>query len=117
MADIDPAIEKYESFSPKKYPILETFRFEQDLGSDNYTASLHVTLSSEDGADEKRLTLTFTDVTNFRFEPGVRPIRLWPLMIVRVDRQWEGIKYQVFNFDAQDIEFAFYAGDFMAELI
>lgn len=116
MADIDPAIEKYESLLLEKYSILETFRFEQDIESDLYTPSLHMVLRSEDSANKARLTLTFTDVKEFRFEPAVRPIRLWPLIIVRVDRQWQDIKYQVFN-DVQDTEFTFYCRDFTSELI
>jgi len=109
-------IEKYESFSPAEFPILETLQFEQGGNSQSYAITLQTVLRSTDEADERRLRLSFTKVTDFRFEPGAVPVRLWPLIISRVDPQWQDIKFRI-SHSEQDVEFAFYCRDFKAELI
>lgn len=109
-------IEKYESLNPGDFPILERLQFEQSDRSESYAMRLQAVLRSPDKAEKRRLCLSFTNITEFRFEPGVVPVRLWPLIINRVDPQWQDIKFRISHTE-QDVEFSFYCCDFIAELI
>jgi hypothetical protein len=107
---IDAQIEHYISLKPFQFSLLRRFELKQAKECQTLVLDL------ENATETHQLTLTFESIHGLEFLPrGFQPIPLYLEVISIVDRQWEGVNYQVFNSE-QDVKLPFYCRHFQARV-
>lgn len=106
----DSHIEHYVSLKPYHFNHLRRFDLKQ---AEEYQTLI---LELEDETESGLLTLTFEGIHELGFLPrGFQPIPLYLEIVSIVERQWEGMNYQVFNSE-QDVKLSFYCRHFRASV-
>ncbi len=111
MTQVDETIASYSALRPINFHDLERLEVRQGKRDGVQEIILEIELRARNATDNRRLLLTFTGVTEFKyFPPNVFAFSSLEIISIR-DRQWEGLNYRVFESE-QDTDFSFFCRDF-----
>jgi hypothetical protein len=118
MAENDRAIDRYWSFHPKLFSVLDRLELSQKSTGESpaYVLSLEIWFRpSEKDDDPRQLHLSFENVIDLKFNPSdFIEISLLEILSIR-EYQWEKLRYRVV--DTEGNQLSFYCKQFEVEIV